>query len=37
MARRFFRAYGIEISDDKKDVDYALLSLSTIEMFIDSV
>ena len=37
MARRFFRAYRIKISDDEKDINYALLSLSIIKVFIDSI
>ena len=37
MARGFFRACGIEVSDDEEDVDYASLGLPAVEVFIDGV
>ena len=37
IARGFFRAYGIEVGNDDKDVDYRSLGLPIIEMFIESV
>ena len=36
-ARGFFRACGIEIGNNDKDVDYRSLGLSIIEMFIESI
>ena len=36
-ARGFFRAYGIEVDNNDKDIDYQSLGLPIIEMFIESV
>ena len=37
MAYRFFCTYGIKISDNEKDINYVLLSLSIVKVFIDSI